>query len=560
MNLSASSEKRALEKHEHDREQQAVAPPPSEPMSRMQAILLTTCVTLSVTLVSTAIASTAIGLPVTGVKLGIEEDQLQWLLSAYALSSGCLLIPAGRLADLYGRRKVFIIGCVFQGAFSLGCGFAGDLITISILRGFQGIGGACTIPASLGILAHAFPPGQARSVAFATFSAGWPMGAAIGFLLGGTLAQVTATTWRTMYWVVTGLSALCIGLAFLYVPSDRPTTEIDKRVDWLGAALVTCGLILVVFVLSDGETAPDQWRTAYIIALLIIGVFLVALFLVWQWHLERPEVRKVYSRWTPPPLMKLSLWKRGSGRLASLLVVIFCLNAGFQSWILWIVLYFQNYEHLTPVLTMIRMIPMIPSGVACNSIIALIVGRVQGMYLIAFGCLSTGVAAILFAVINPNAPYWAFAFPSAILTVVGSDFVFAGGTLFVAKLALPHEQSLAGGLFQTMSMLGQAFGLAITNIVFDRVRATKSAEMGVIIDRVGLNAPRPAQLKAYRAAAWTIAGFAFFAAVLAVTFLRGAGILGGPHAEPEDPQQMTEATAIEESPAGTPGRRSPTKQ
>lgn len=135
----------------------------------------------------------------------------------------------------------------------------------------------------------------------------------------------------------------------------------------------------------------------------MVGVILVALFLAWQWYLERPSVRETYSIWTPPPLMKLSLWSRGKGRFAAMQLVIFCLMAGFQSWILWIVvrlslgqspgnilvltvamfqLYYQNYEQLSPVLTMIRLIPMFPCGVICNIIIALIVARVDGMVIV----------------------------------------------------------------------------------------------------------------------------------------------------------------------------------
>ncbi|THH29106.1 hypothetical protein EUX98_g5070 [Antrodiella citrinella] len=419
-----------------------------------------------------------------------------------------------------------------------------DLFTIAILRGFQGLGAAAIIPACLGILAHAFPPGHTRAIAFATFSAGQPLGGATGFLLGGTFSQVASTSWRTMYWVVAGLAAVCLTLSFFIVEKDGPSTEIDKRVDWVGSFLITAGLVLIVFVLSDGELAPKQWTTPYILALLVVGVIFVLSFIAWQWYLERPEVRKIHSIWTPPPLMKLSLWKRGNGKFAAIQMVIFCLMAGFQSWILWIVLYFQNYERLTPVLTMIRLIPMLPSGVACNVVMALLVARVDGMFLIAGGCLCTATAAILLACIHTSAPYWAFAFPSSIIIVIGADFVFAGGTLFIAKVALPYEQSLAGGLYQTMAMLGQAFGLSITTIVFDRVRASQSAALGVTIDKTGLNAPRPAQLKAYRATSWTIVGFALFAALLAAVFLRGVGVLGGVQPLP-DQQVTSETTAAE---------------
>lgn len=498
------------------------------PPKALKGITLTAIVTLSQILVSATLSSVLLASPAIGADLNIQEDQLQWLTSAYSLSSGCLLIPVGRLADLYGRRKVFIIGCIIQGAFSLGCGFGHSLITLSVLRAIQGIGAAATIPASLGILAHAFPPGHARSLAFATFSSGQPLGGALGFAIGGLLIQFASATWRTMFYLVAGLAVVCIIGALLVVEPDQPSTEHDTRVDWLGVLLVTAGLVLIVFVLSDGEVAPKQWSTPYIIALLVVGVLLVASFLVWQWYLERPNSRTVYSRWTPPPLMKLSLWTRGKGQFAVMQIVALGLMCAFQSWMFWAILYYQNYRQYSPVLTMLRLLPMLPAGIICNVIIGLLIGKIPGVILISAGCLSTGIAGLLFAVINPDSPYWAFGFPAAIVSVVGADFVFAAGSLFIAKLALPHEQSLAGGLFQTMTQLGTAFGLSITTIVFDRVRASESTKMGVTVDSQGLNAPLPAQLHAYRAAQWTVLGFGVISSILALVFLRGAGIVGGP--------------------------------
>ncbi|CAL1712621.1 unnamed protein product [Somion occarium] len=521
-----------------------------QPPSAFKAIALTSVCTLSMLIVSVTTSSSQISLPVVGAELGIREDQLQWILSAYALSSGCLLIPFGRLADLYGRRMIFLVGCVFQGAFALGCGFANDLVTISVLRGFQGLGAAATIPASLGILAHAFPPGNARSLAFATFSAGQPLGAGLGFAIGGLLTEFARATWRSMYFVVAGLSVICIVGAVLLVERDHPSTEQDKRVDWLGVVLVTVGLTLVVFVLSDGEIAPRQWSTSYIIALLVVGVILTVAFFVWQWYLERPSVRQRHSRWTPPPLMKISLWCRGNGRFAAMQCIVFFLMCAFQSWTMWAVLYYESYQHYSPVLAMIRMLPMIPAGILCNVFIGLLVGKIPGVIIIAIGCLCTGIAGLLFAVINPAATYWAFGFPAAVLTVIGADFVFAGGSLFIAKLAFPHEQSLAGGLFQTMAQLGTAFGLSITTIVFDRVRARESLIYGVVIDSEGSNAPREAQLHAYQAAQWTVLGFGALASLIAVVFLRGVGVVGGPHKpnpseDDKSENEKTMTTAVE---------------
>ncbi len=180
--------------------------------------------------ISTA-TSASIGLPSIGRDFDVEEDKLQWVLSSYSLSSvgpplllfavrmlilnhcdrwqGCLLIFFGRLADLHGRKKAFLLGVFWLCAFSLGCGFANSVIALDILRAFQGLGAAAFVPASasafmslsqtfdLNIGLHfrlassltLFPVSRARSVAFATFSAGAPIGGAVGLLLGGVLTQ-----------------------------------------------------------------------------------------------------------------------------------------------------------------------------------------------------------------------------------------------------------------------------------------------------------------------------------------------------------------------------------
>jgi hypothetical protein len=123
------------------------------------------------------------------------------------------------------------------------------------------------------------------------------------------------------------------------VDPDTPSAELDRRVDWLGAASITIGLVLVVFVLGEGETAPQKWATPYIIALLIVGVLFTVLFVYWQYYLERiqnnPNAK--YSYWTPPPLMKLSLWARADGRVAVMMIIAFLNWCSFIAWAYWII-------------------------------------------------------------------------------------------------------------------------------------------------------------------------------------------------------------------------------
>ncbi|KAF8836185.1 efflux transporter, partial [Paxillus ammoniavirescens] len=497
---------------------------PNRSTARSIAIVAT-CTAAMVVNVSNS-TSVSISLPDIGKAINIEEDQLQWLLSAYSLSSGCLLLFFGRLADLYGRKKAFMIGMLWQMVFAIGCGFSADGFTLDILRAFQGMGAAAAIPSALGILAHSFPPSRARSLAFATFAAGAPVGGAFGTIIGGVLTQLTSDHWRATFFLSGGFAALCFLGGLTSFDADKVSSEIDRRVDWIGALLVTTGLVLIVFVLGQGPIAG--WNSPYIIALLIIGVILVGMFLVWEHHLEKaldiPDKPK--SIWTPPPLMKLSLWARAKGRMAVILAIAFLNWSGFLCWTFWVQLYYQNYLGLSPVHTMVRFIPMFVMGCLCNFFVAMVVAKLPLVVFVVSGTLITAAACVLFALIDPAAPYWAFGFPSTILVVFGADFVYSAGTIFIAKIAFPHEQSVVGALFQTMTQIGTAFGLTVSTIVFNSVVDKESAKLGVTVNSSGSNAPQSAELLGYRSAQWSGSAFPILAAILAIIFLRGVGIVG----------------------------------
>ncbi|KAG1736335.1 major facilitator superfamily domain-containing protein [Suillus lakei] len=486
--------------------------------------IIVTC-TAAMVVNATSTSSVSISLPTIERDLNIKEEQLQWLVSAYTLSSACLLMFFGRLADIYGRKKTFMIGTFCQVAFSLGGSFAQSGTMLAVLRGLQGIGTAATVPAALGILAHAFPPSRMRSIAFATFAAGAPVGGAFGMITGGILTQISSTHWRSGFYLVAVMSALTGVSGMISFDADVTSTE---AVDWIGASLVTVGLVLIVFVLGQGEVASQGWKTPYIITLLIVGIIMISLFLLWERYLEQliDDPSRTPSAWTPPPLMRLSLWTRAKGRMAVILVVAFLNWCCFLSWTFWAQLYYQNYLLLTPVQTMLRFIPLFVVGCLCNVFVAMFVGKLPLVVFAVSGTLVTASAAILFALIDPSVTYWAFGFPSTVLVVFGADFVYSSGTIFIAKIALPHERSVAGALFQTMTQLGTAVGLTVSTLVFNIVVKNQSADVGVTVNSAGTNAPRSSQLKGYKSAQWTCAAFALMAALLAALFLRGVGIVG----------------------------------
>ncbi|KAF9497440.1 MFS general substrate transporter [Pleurotus eryngii] len=502
--------------------------------STMRSVLLIITCTFAMLVNSSNNTSVAIALPTIGAALNIQEAQLQWLVSAYSLSSGCLLILFGRLADLHGRKRTFLAGSMWLAAWTLGCGFAQTEIELDVLRGLQGVGVAASIPASLGILAHAFPPGTLRSIAFATFAAGAPLGAFTGMALGAVMTQLSAPTWRSNFFLSTGLTVLYIALGWYAIDDDEP--QEDRRVDWLGAFLVTAGLVLVVFVLSDGEVAPGQWATGYIIALLIIGCLFLGVFMAWQHFLEAHQLKHqlhARDRTYPPPLIPPALWTRSAYRLTAVMVVALLTWASFLGWNFWTQLYYQQYEGLSPVGGMLRMFPMFVTGIICNIIVVMIVAHVPVVYILASGTLITACASIFFALIpstTTSTTYWAYGFPSAIFSVFGADFVFAAGTIFVARVVKPEEQSLAGGLFQTMTQLGTALGVTVTTIVFNRVVAHDARRLGLdpasSSAEGGVPAHSPPMLAGYRAAQWTAFAFGAVATLVTLATMSGVGIVG----------------------------------
>ncbi|KAG7446056.1 putative efflux transporter [Guyanagaster necrorhizus] len=483
-------------------------------MSVLRAVLIVASCTLAMMVNNVNQTSVSIALPTMAVEFGVTESDLTWVVSAYPLSAGCLLLMFGRVADLYGRKRVYSFGALWLAVFTLGASFANNAMTLDILRGIQGVGAAATIPASLGILAHSFPPSRARTIAFATFAAGAPIGGALGTVVGGVMVQLTKKTWRSLFYLNTGLTVASLAMGLYAIDKDLPSVETDQRIDLAGTFLATAGLVLIVFVLTQGELAPQQWKTPYIIALLITGVIFIVLFLFWQHYLERQmDSARPQSKWKPPPLMRLSLWTRANGRVAVVMTIAFLNWCCFQGWCYWSQLYYQNYQGLTPILTVVRLVPMFISGVICNTIVAFVAGRVPFIYFMVSGTALTSTASLLFALINPSATYWAFGFPASVLSVIGADFVFAAGTLFIAKASLHHEQSVAGAVFQTMTQLGTSFGVTISTVVYDRVLSARASDYGTD----SLNAPKPAQLDAYQSAAWSDFAFGIFGKCLHIS-------------------------------------------
>ncbi|EIW69628.1 hypothetical protein TREMEDRAFT_30643 [Tremella mesenterica DSM 1558] len=450
-----------------------------------------------------------IALPKIQTELNMLATDLQWIQSAYTLTNGCFLLLSGRIADVYGRKLVFIVGVAWYAIWCLIGGFMKNGVGLIITRALAGVGAAISTPSAIGIIAANFE-GRARSTAFASFSAGAPIGAGFGLVLGGVCTAFAPTTWRACLWCLAGISVPPVVLGWFFIPPDHilPTGK-DRSIDWVGATMVTCGLVLLQFVLTDGLSAPHGWRTGYIIALLILGVALIVAFFFWEQY--------VVTRTSKPPLTSPKLWTRASGKLASVYFIGFATWMCFASLFYHATLFYQQVQDLSPIGAMLRFLPCPISGVLCNIIVAGLIASVRTQWIVCVGTLSTGIASILFALAPPGGIYWAYPFNGMWSCVLGADFLMATGSIFVSALSLQSEQSVAGALFQTLVQLGGSFGLAFTTLI----------NQSIYDDRISSGISESlALLDGLRVAFWLGAAFCFLAFLVAAIMLRGMGKIG----------------------------------
>ncbi|KAK0207566.1 putative efflux transporter [Armillaria fumosa] len=480
-------------------------------------------------------SAVSVSLPTIGKELNVPEERLHWIAASGPLTTSCFLMMFGRICDLYGRKKPFLLGSLWMAVFTLSLSFAKNDIMFDILRGLQGIGRAAMMPAAVGILSDAFPSSHARRKAFAAFTAGQPLGDALGTVVGGVLTQLTAASWRSPFYLITALTVVTFVLGLYAIDGDRPSIPTDQRIDWVGAVLVSSGILLVVFVLSEGEMAPHQWRTPYIIALLLLGVTLIVAFVVWQCYLEQKCDTELSKRCTPP-LMRLSLWTRGNGRVAAAFIIAFLTWCALYSWLYWAQLYYQDYKGLAPLATVTRLLPAYLTGVLYNVTATTLISRIPLVYLMVSGNILNAIASLLFALINPASAYFAFGFPAAALAPAGTGFVYACTMIYVTKAVRPHEQGVVGAVVQTMTSLGSSLGVTLSTVISDQVSG------GPVYSQRS-----PSRLESYKAAEWTNLAFAALAALLALIVFRGVGVIESRHSD-SDKEESESASDSRDNP------------
>jgi EmrB/QacA subfamily drug resistance transporter len=430
-----------------------------------------------------------VALPSIGRELGFSREGLQWVITSYVLFFAGFLLLAGRLADLYGRRRMFVVGLALFTASSLACGLAGSPLALVASRAAQGLGAAFVAPAALAIISTTFEEGRERGFAMGVWTAVAAGGGAAGLVLGGLIVEHLGWPW--IFFVNVPVGVASIALSFLLLEGGSEP-EASRRLDLLGATTVTAGLVALVYGLTRAERAGLDPVTASTLAL---AAALVAAFVLVERRAEDPLI---------PPSVFRSRDLMGSS------VVAFANTATTSPVGVLAALYVQGVLLYPPSLAGLLGLPFSLSVVVGSFLGSRLLEKLGARGAMALGLLGVCAASLLTAGISAGSGV-AYVVSGAALAGLFLGCSAVASTARGASAVGEGQRGLASGLLNSSAQVGTALGLAVLFAIAAAVSAAVA----------GGGEPSPEALVAgYRAAFCVGAGIAAAGALAAMLLIR----------------------------------------
>ncbi|GAB3036892.1 MFS transporter [Nocardioides flavus (ex Wang et al. 2016)] len=432
-----------------------------------------------------------IALPYIGTDLDIDQANLSWIVTGYALTFGGFLLLGGRLADLYGRRRIFIAGVLVFAVASLVGGFAQNEVMLLGARGLQGLGAAMASPAALALITTTFPAGRERNRAFAVYAAMAGVGAAVGLILGGWLTGLDPIL-GLEGWRYTFLIVVPIGLAAAFF-APRFFNESERHTGWLdvpGAITGTGGLLAIVYGLSRAGDERYGWGDTTTVASLVVGVALLGLFLLVESRVEHP-------------LMPFRIFR--SRNRATAFAVMMIVPAAMFAMFFFLSLFIQLVVGYSPLGTGVAFLPFSVAMIVSATLASRLISHVDPRYLSGVGTLLSATALYGFSRITvPEDPasilaslpeamggqgvalgdgvsYWTQVLPFVVLMAFGMGLNFVPLTLVAVHHLRIQDTGIGSGVLNTMQQVGGALGLATLSTVSLHFAQTRADELAPAI-------------------------------------------------------------------------------
>ena len=390
------------------------------------------------------IAIVNVALPSIQTDLGFSQENLQWVISAYALFFGGFLLLGGRAADLLGRRRLFLAGIVLFTAASLVSGLAWGEGPLIGARALQGLGAAIVTPAALSIVSTTFAEGKERNQALGAWGAVGAFGAVAGVLLGGVLTDLLSWEWIFFVNVPVGLAALAL-TPFL-ISESRDATA--KSFDVPGAVLVTSGLVSLVYAITQAN--DYGWTSIETFGLFALSAALLAGFLGW-------EAR------SKDPLMPFSIFRLRTlvGANAAGLI----LGTALFGMFLMLTLYMQQVLGYSPLRTGVAYLAVAGTAIFWSALAAQLVTRIGVKPVLVVGMTALTAGLLYFTQVSVGGSYLGDLLPGFLLVSVGLGFSFVPISIAALAGVQPAEAGLASGLINTSQQIGGALGIAALSAI-----------------------------------------------------------------------------------------------
>ena len=436
-----------------------------------------------------------IALPSAQRDLGFGNTDRQWVVTAYALAFGSLLLLGGRLADLFGRKRLFMVGLLGFAAASAVGGAAINFDMLVTARAVQGVFGAMLAPAALSLLTTTFTDNRERGRAFGIYGAIAGGGAAVGLLLGGVLTEYLSWRWCMYVNLAFAAGALVGGALLLH---DRVETARPK-LDIPGILLVSTGLFSVVFGFSHASTAG--WADSQTLSFLAAGVVLLASFVVVQTRVSNPVL----------PLRVILDRNRGGSYLA-----ILSLGIALFGMFLFLTYYLQGTLGFSAVDSGLAFLPMTGALVITSQLaVNVLARRVGPRYIIAPGLAIAAIGLFLLAQLDINSSYVSNVLPATIIFGLGAGLTFSSATANATARVRVDDAGVASAMVSTGQQVGGSVGTALLSTL------AASAASGYLTSHTGARVAELATIHSYTTAFGWAAVVVAIGAVLTAAILRG---------------------------------------
>ena len=404
-----------------------------------------------------------IAIPSAKVDLGISDANQQWVITAYTLAFGSLLLLGGRIGDYMGRKKIFLVGLVgFAAASALG-GIASTQGLLFASRALQGVFGALLAPAALAIISVTFTVPAERAKAFGVIGAISGGGAAIGLILGGTLTEFFS--WRWCLGVNTPIAIVAALLAIKYVRESK--AEGNNTYDIPGVFTATAGLFSLTY--GFNEAATKGWSSSTTISFLVAAVVLLVIFVVIEMKVSNPLM----------PLRVVTERNRGGSYLGSLVV-----GAGLFSMFLFLGLYLQVILGYTPLKSGFAFLPFTAGIIVFAGIASQLLPRVGPRPLMVPGLIAAGAGMLMISRITPETSYTTHVLPALLIMSSGMALVFIPLTSTSLHGVSSHDTGVASAMLNTSQQIGGSLGTALLNTVAATATTTFAAANSQLGDKL----------------------------------------------------------------------------